>query len=133
MKRLTSKQSLLIGLMAAVASLLSSCSSGSPPAKETSQTPATSQSSQPAQTAQTAPAVLIQGFKFQPADLTVKVGDSVQFTNSDIVPHNAVSAGKFDSGKLQKGQSWKYVAKEKGTFDYLCTLHPNMKGRITIR
>src|SRR5438270_4495344 len=104
MKRLTTKQSLLIGLMAAEASLLSSCSSGNPPAKETSQAPVTSQST-PA--APTAPAVLIQGFKFQPADLTVNVGDSVEFTNSDIVPHNAVSAGKFESGKLHTGQSWK--------------------------
>lgn len=77
--------------------------------------------------------VFIQGFKFQPADLTVNVGDTVEFTNQDMVPHNAVSQGKFDSGKLEQGKSWKYTATEKGTFDYLCTFHPNMKGKLVVQ
>ena len=78
-------------------------------------------------------AVIIQGFKFQPADLTVNAGDTIEFTNQDMLPHNAVSQGKFDSGKLETGKSSKYVATERGVFDYICTYHPNMKGRLVVR
>ncbi len=77
--------------------------------------------------------ILIDGFKFQPALLTVNVGDNVVFTNQDMVPHNAVDEGKFNSGKLEQGKSWTYLAKDKGTFDYICTYHPNMKGHIVVQ
>src|SRR4051794_32206647 len=59
--------------------------------------------------------VLIQDFKFQPADLTVNVGDTVEFTNADMMPHNAVSESRFASGKLEQGKSWTYTASDKGT------------------
>jgi plastocyanin len=77
--------------------------------------------------------VTIQQFKFEPQELTVNVGDTVVFTNQDAMPHNAVSAGKFDSGKIAHGATGKVVAKEKGTFDYICTFHPNMKGRLIVQ
>ena len=44
--------------------------------------------------------VVIDGFKFQPALLTVNVGDTVVFNNQEIVPHKSVAAGKFDYGNL---------------------------------
>jgi plastocyanin len=50
-----------------------------------------------------------------------------------MMPHNAVSEGKFHSDKIEQGKSWKYVATEKGTFDYICTYHPNMKGHLVVR
>ena len=87
-------------------------------------------SSKPAPKTQT---VVIDGFKFQPALLTVNTGDMVVFTNQDMVPHNAVAEGKFDSGKLEQGKSWTYTAKDKGTFDYICTYHPNMKGQLVVQ
>jgi len=75
----------------------------------------------------------ITGFKFVPAELTVNVGDTVEFTNHDMMPHNAVSEGHFNSGKLETGANGKFVVNAKGTFDYICTYHPNMKGRITVQ
>jgi plastocyanin len=90
-------------------------------------------SSKPAKLAPQEHKVLIQDFKFQPADLKVNVGDTVVFTNADMMPHNAVSEGKFHSDKIEQGKSWKYVATEKGTFDYICTYHPNMKGHLVVR
>ena len=77
--------------------------------------------------------VVMQGFKFQPPNVTISVGDKVEFSNADMVPHNAVSSGNFDSGKLQPGESWTFVAKQKGDFAYICTLHPNMKGHISVQ
>jgi plastocyanin len=90
-------------------------------------------SSHPSKPAPQERKVLIQDFKFQPADLTVNVGDTVEFTNADMMPHNAVAQDKFTSGKLEQGKSWKYVAAEKGTFDYICTYHPNMKGHLVVQ
>jgi plastocyanin len=77
--------------------------------------------------------VVIDGFKFQPTLLMVNVGDTVVFNNQDMVPHNAVAEGKFDSGKLEQGKSWTYTAKDKGTFNYICTYHPNMKGQLIVQ
>lgn len=77
--------------------------------------------------------VVMQGFKFQPQSVTIAVGDRVEFNNADMVPHNAVSSGNFDSGKLLPGESWTFVAKQKGDFEYICTLHPNMKGRVSVQ
>lgn len=79
--------------------------------------------------------IVIRGLKFQPAVMTVKVGDTVQWKNEDIVPHNAVSteAKEFNSGNLAVGDSWKYQAAKKGTFFYACTLHPNMKAKLVVQ
>lgn len=80
--------------------------------------------------------VVIREVEFQPAVLTVKVGDTVEWRNDDIVPHTATSTAqpkKFDSGILPVGSSWKYVATKRGTYFYDCTLHPNMKAKLIVQ
>lgn len=79
--------------------------------------------------------VIIRELKFQPAVLTVGVGDSVEWKNEDIVPHTATTteSKEFDSGSLAVGSSWKYVASKKGTYFYNCTLHPNMKAKLVVQ
>lgn len=79
--------------------------------------------------------VAIRELKFQPAVLTVKVGDTVEWKNDDIVPHTATSTKpkKFDSGILPVGGFWKYVVTKRGTYFYNCTLHPNMKAELIVR
>lgn len=76
--------------------------------------------------------VAIRDSQFSPTSLTVSAGDTLIFRNDDIVPHTATGRA-FDSGNLNKGQSWKYVAKAKGSFSYICTYHPSMKGRVVVR
>lgn len=76
--------------------------------------------------------VLIKGFEFVPAKLEVKAGDTVIWKNEDIVPHTA-TGNKFDSRSLDKGQSWTYVARQKGSFPYICRFHPTMKGELTVQ
>jgi plastocyanin len=78
-------------------------------------------------------AVLIEGFKFVPEKLEVAAGDTVVWKNEDIVPHTATAKKIFDSKNLDKGQSWSYVVKQKGTFAYICTYHPTMKAELTVR
>ncbi len=73
--------------------------------------------------------VTIEGASFQPKVLMVKVGDSIVWVNKDPFPHTVTSrAGDFDSHEIQPGKSWTYTAETKGTFPYICTLHPTMKA-----
>jgi amicyanin len=78
-------------------------------------------------------AVEITDFAFQPGTITITVGDTVTWTNRDPVVHTATStAGAFDSGELGTGESYRVTFTEPGTFDYLCTPHPSMTGRIVV-
>lgn len=79
--------------------------------------------------------VAIRAFQYQPASVTVQVGDTVTWTNDDLVPHTATATkGKrFNSGSIDAKQAWRYVAKQKGTYPYECTFHPTMKGTLVVR
>lgn len=78
--------------------------------------------------------VEIEDFAFQPANLTISVGDTVQWTNSDLTTHTTTSTtGAWDSGALAKGQSFSHAFLAAGTYTYICTFHPQfMRGTITV-
>ncbi len=83
--------------------------------------------------AQTTHAVTIKGFAFEPANLSIKAGDSVIFTNEDSAPHTATADnGSFDTGRLDRGQASTVSFSGSGSFSYFCAFHPNMKGSITV-
>jgi plastocyanin len=82
--------------------------------------------------------VAIREFKFEPATVTVHAGDTVEWKNEDNVAHTATADDKaqspaFDSGSIQTGAAWRYVAQKKGTENYTCTFHPNMKGELIVQ
>jgi plastocyanin len=63
----------------------------------------------------------------------VKVGDTVEWKNADIVAHTVTAVNKsFDSGVIPSGGTWKLVAKKRGNFNYFCALHPNMKAKLVV-
>jgi plastocyanin len=77
----------------------------------------------------------IKGFAFSPQVLTVKVGDTVTWTNSDSVQHTVTSttpAGVFDSGTLATGKTYSFTFTKAGKFDYQCAIHPTMTGTIMV-
>lgn len=77
--------------------------------------------------------VKIQNFKFEPANLTIPVGETVQFINNDEEPHTATSTdGTFNSKALDTNETWNYTATKLGTFPYICSIHPFMKGALTV-
>ena len=77
--------------------------------------------------------VIIDGMQFKPEAITVRHGDRVVWHNKDLVPHTATAKGIFDSHTLVAGGSWTYVARKAGTVPYICTLHPTMKGTLTVQ
>ncbi|HUR89354.1 MAG TPA: cupredoxin family copper-binding protein [Ramlibacter sp.] len=77
--------------------------------------------------------VRISGMKFAPAQLSVQRGDTVTWKNADLVPHTATAKGKFDSGNIGPGQSYSRKMEQPGEFDYICTYHPGMQGKLTVK
>ena len=77
--------------------------------------------------------VTIANFQFQPTSLTVHAGDTVAWENKDIVPHTVTdSGGTFDSGSIAPGGSWS-LKTTPGSYQYVCTLHPNMKATLIVK
>lgn len=77
--------------------------------------------------------VIIESMRFTPQTLTVRRGDRVTWVNKDLFPHTVTAAGKFDSHEIAAGASWTYVAAKAGEYDYVCTLHVGMTGRLEVR
>jgi plastocyanin len=76
--------------------------------------------------------VTISDFTFKPDNLTIAVGDTVQFVNKDSVGHTATAKdGSFDSKNLDTGKSWSYTFTTAGTYPYICSVHPSMQATIT--
>lgn len=77
--------------------------------------------------------VRINNFKFVPKELHVKTGTTVTWKNDDSAPHNVVSSdGTLQSPNLQKGDSWSHTFNEKGEFNYICSIHPVMQGKVIV-
>jgi len=76
--------------------------------------------------------VVIDGMRFTPQVVKVKPGDTITWQNRDMVAHNVTAkAVNVSSGTLAPGQSWRYTVRG-GAFDYACTLHPMMTGRVEL-
>jgi plastocyanin len=77
--------------------------------------------------------VTIVSRAYQPAELTVEDGQTVVWTNRGFGPHTVTAlGGEFDSGRLNLGESFKVTFTTPGTFAYKCTVHPSMKGSVTV-
>ena len=77
--------------------------------------------------------VTMEQMKFSPATLNVKVGDTIEWVNTDIVPHNVTSpAAKIQSGTIKPGATWKWTATKAGSFPYRCSFHPTMRGNLKV-
>src|SRR6185312_1245795 len=77
--------------------------------------------------------VTIDNFAFTPDNLTIKPGTRVTFVNHDDIPHTAVAVDKtFRSKVLDTNEQYQFVFDKPGDFAYFCSLHPHMKGKITV-
>jgi plastocyanin len=78
-------------------------------------------------------AVAISGFSFSPRNITVTVGDTITWTNSDAQAHTATADdGSFDTGTIGNGGSGSATFATAGTFPYHCKIHASMTGTITV-
>ena len=121
-------------LMAAISISLG----GTPVASQTAPTIAST-----APATQAAPAagdvqIAISNFAFGKGSITIKAGTKVTWTNQDSAPHTATADnGSWDSGTLQKGQSFSFTFNKPGLVKYYCAFHggpggQGMSGTITV-
>jgi 3',5'-cyclic-AMP phosphodiesterase len=77
--------------------------------------------------------VAVDNFSFAPTVASVPVGGTVRWTNRDDVPHVIMSSEKkFKSPVLDTDQQFSHAFDAPGTYDYFCSLHPKMTGRISV-
>jgi plastocyanin len=78
--------------------------------------------------------VKIDNFVFTPAETEVPVGATVVWTNGDDIPHTVVDADhKYKSSALDTGDTFSHTFTEPGTYEYFCSLHPHMTGKIIVK
>ena len=79
-------------------------------------------------------AVKIDNFVFGPQAITVSVGTTVTWTNSDDIPHTAVSTdGVFKSKVMDTDERFSYTFTKAGTYSYYCSVHPKMTGKVVVQ
>jgi len=78
--------------------------------------------------------VSISNFSFDPGTITVNKGMAVVWTNNDSVGHTVTADQGTGpaSSLLNPGETYAYTFNEPGTFSYHCSIHPSMKGTVTV-
>lgn len=77
--------------------------------------------------------VSINNFSFQPSLLSIKVGDTIIWHQSDSAPHSVVLGDGTASPILQQGQEYSHTFTGPGTFNFHCGIHPSMTGAATVQ
>ena len=76
--------------------------------------------------------VKISDLAFTPAEITVRVGDIVEWVNDDFIDHTATATAADWDVMVRTGQSAQLQLTKAGMFDYFCRFHPNMTGKIRV-
>ena len=69
---------------------------------------------------------------FSPTTITVAKNGTVRWTNQDLTAHTATGQS-FDTGNINTGQSKSVVFSNSGTFSYVCSIHPGMRGTVIVQ
>jgi plastocyanin len=78
--------------------------------------------------------VKIDNFTFTPDSMEIPAGTTVVWTNEDDIPHTIANAERqFKSHALDTGDSFSFTFTQPGTYEYFCSLHPHMKGKIIVK
>lgn len=86
------------------------------------------------QTAQPGPEIKVDNFTFSPETLTVPANSTVTWTNKDDVPHVIASTdGLFRSKGLDTDDHYSFRFSKPGTYNYYCSIHPKMTGKIVVQ
>lgn len=75
--------------------------------------------------------VIIEGYEYLPAEITIQAGETITWINKDSVKHNATD-DTFNTGLLAKEESAQVTFEDAGTHNYHCTPHPYMKGTVIV-
>jgi plastocyanin len=76
----------------------------------------------------------VADFAFAPATVTAKVGDVITWTNAGPASHTVTvdSAPSCDTGSIASGSTGSLTFTAAGSYAFHCTIHPQMKGTVTV-
>ncbi|MFI7191854.1 plastocyanin/azurin family copper-binding protein [Nocardia nova] len=124
-------------LVAAV--LMAGCGSNtttSTPTTTTAATPPGTAAASPTSAQPASVTVRVEDMKFSPDAVTVQAGDTVTWKFADKVPHAVQGIGDAAMGinsPIFTGGEWSHTFAVPGVYRYLCPLHPEMRGTVTVR
>ena len=79
----------------------------------------------------------MKDIKFMPANVNVKKGGTVLWVNKDSVPHNVTKddgpGAEFASDTVDPGGKFSQKFDAPGKIAYVCTIHPNQTGSVTVK
>src|SRR6266436_339099 len=76
--------------------------------------------------------ITMENLAFAPAEVSAKVGDTIEWINKDVFAHTATARnGDFDVTMPPK-KTVTSILKKAGAIEYYCRYHPNMKATLTI-
>ena len=73
----------------------------------------------------------VRDFEFSPASQTVAAGTEVRWENTGAEIHTVKGDGFF-SRAMNSGDTYEHKFAKSGTYDYVCTLHPQMQGEVVV-
>ena len=77
--------------------------------------------------------ITIKDFEFNPRNLVIPVGSKVTWTNKDEEPHKVAEINNaFTSQPLDTDEGFTYEFTTPGKYEYFCTVHPRMTGKIIV-
>jgi len=80
------------------------------------------------------PTISIHNFAFAPLETTIAAGTTVHWKNQDGEPHTVRAIdGSFKSNALDQDDSFTFKFDKPGTYSYVCSIHPQMKGTIVVK
>ncbi len=80
--------------------------------------------------------VKLQAFEVRPSTVRIAPGSTVEWRFRDRPsPHNVTSRGakRFRSSPSKQSGTYRVRFTRSGTYRYLCTIHPNMRGKVVVR
>ena len=84
--------------------------------------------------AEAAPSVHIDNFTFTPQEITITRGTTLTWVNDDDIPHTVAATGRaFRSKAMDTEQKFSFTFTEPGTYEYFCSLHPHMQGKVIVK
>ena len=77
--------------------------------------------------------VVIEGMQFNPSEVYINKGDKIVWINKGIVTHDVSQDPdkSWTSGNLEVGKT--FEMSPEGDFDYFCSIHPTMKGKVHVK
>ena len=75
--------------------------------------------------------IIIKNFEFNPSEITIQQGTTLKWINEDSAPHN-IKSDIINSDTFGLGGLFEFKFENTGIYDYICGIHPYMKGRVIV-